>query len=54
MTWDEIKQGLAGMGGALGEVAIVSGVLGSLAGLSGLLGSGSILLQMFAWFDLLN
>ena len=42
--WDEIGRGLTAMGGALGEVAVVSGALGKLAGLSGLIGSGSIVL----------
>ena len=43
-SWDEIGRGLSAMGGALGEVAVVSGALGKLAGLSGLIGSGSIVL----------
>lgn len=43
-NWDEIKRGLVAMGGALGEVALVSGALGKLAGLSGIIGSGSIVL----------
>ena len=42
--WGEIGRGLAAMGGALGEVAVVSGALGKLAGLSGIIGSGSIVL----------
>lgn len=46
MTWDEIKRGLVGMGGALGEIAIVSGTLGGLTGFAGLIGSGSILLAV--------
>ena len=41
-SWDEIGRGLAAMGGALGEVAVVSGALGKLAGLSGLIGAGTI------------
>ena len=40
--WDEIGRGLVAMGGALGEVAVVSGALGKLAGLSGLIGAGTI------------
>lgn len=52
MTWDEVKIGLTGMGGALAEVAIVSGVLGKLAGLSGILGSGAILLGVQSLGDL--
>ena len=43
-NWDEIKRGLAAMGGALGEVGLVSGALGKLAGLSGIFGSGAILI----------
>ena len=43
-NWDEIGRGLVAMGGALGEVALVSGALGKLAGLSGILGSGAILI----------
>ena len=54
MSWDEIAQGLVGMGGALAEVATISGVLGTLAGLSGLLGSGSILLAVQSLDDLYN
>ena len=42
--WDEIGRGLTAMGGALGEVGVVSGALGKLAGLSGIIGSGSIVL----------
>ena len=40
--WGEIGRGLTAMGGALGEVAVVSGALGKLAGLSGLIGAGTI------------
>ena len=54
MSWDEIAQGLVGMGGALAEVATISGVLGTLAGLSGLLGSGSILLGVQSLDNLYN
>ena len=46
MSWDEIKIGLAGMGGALTEVAVVTGLLGKLAGLKGLLGAGSLVLAV--------
>lgn len=52
MTWEEIKIGLTGMGGALGEVAIITGVLGGLAGLPALLGSGAILLAVQGLGDL--
>jgi tape measure domain-containing protein len=44
MTWDEIKQGLTGMGGALAELGIVTGLLGGLAGFSGIFGSGALLI----------
>ena len=43
-NWDEIGRGLVAMGGALGEVAVVTGALGKLADLSGILGGGSILI----------
>ena len=43
LSWDEIKRGLSGMGGALAELAIISGTLGKLTGLSGILGSASLL-----------
>ena len=52
MSWDEIGRGLAGMGGALGEVAIITGALGSLAGLPALLGGGAILLAIQGLGDL--
>jgi tape measure domain-containing protein len=40
--WDEIGRGLVAMGGALGEIGVLSGALGKLAGLSGLIGAGTI------------
>ena len=43
-NWDEIGRGLMAMGGALGEVGLVTGALGKLAGFSGIIGSGSILI----------
>lgn len=46
MSWDEIKIGLVGMGGALTEVAVVTGMLGKLTGLKGLLGAGSLVLAV--------
>lgn len=52
MPWDEIGRGLAGMGGALGEVAVVTGALGAIAGLPALLGSGAILLAVQGLGDL--
>ena len=52
MSWDEIGRGLVGMGGALGEVAIITGALGAIAGLPALLGSGAILLAIQGLGDL--
>lgn len=44
LTWDQIGVGLAAMGGALAELAIVCGAEGAIAGLAGLVGAGTILL----------
>lgn len=52
MSWDEIARGLVGMGGALGEVAVITGALGAIAGLPALLGSGAILLAIQGLGDL--
>lgn len=52
MPWEEIKRGLAGMGGALAEVATVTGLLGKLTGLKGLLGAGSLVLAVQSLADL--
>jgi tape measure domain-containing protein len=52
MSWDEIKRGLTGMGGALAEVAIVSGGLGALTGIAGIIGSGSLLIAVQGLGDL--
>ena len=52
MSWDEIGRGLAGMGGALAEVALITGALGKIAGASGLLGSGAILIAVQSLGDL--
>ena len=52
MTWDQIKQGLVAMGGALLEVGGVTGALGKLTGFSGLLGGGSILIAIQGLGDL--
>jgi tape measure domain-containing protein len=52
MSWDEIKRGLAGMGGALTEVGVISGALGYLTNFAGLLGSGSLLLAIQGLGDL--
>lgn len=52
LSWDEIKRGLAGMGGALAEVAAVTGIHGLISGLTGFLGSGSLLLAIQGLNDL--
>ena len=52
MSWEEIKRGLAGMGGALAEVATITGLLGKLTGLKGLLGAGSLVLAVQSLADL--
>ena len=52
MSWDEIKRGLVGMGGALTEVGVISGALGYLTNFAGLLGSGSLLLAIQGLGDL--
>ena len=52
LSWEEIGKGLAGMGGALAEVSVVSGALGKLAGFSALLGSGSILIGVQSLNDI--
>ena len=54
MSWNEIKHGLTGMGGALAEVAIITGLLGGLTGLSGILGASAILLAIQGLGDLAN
>ena len=48
MDWEEIGKGLTAMGGALGELGIVSGALGKISGFSGILGSGAILIAVQA------
>ena len=52
MSWDEIAQGLVGMGGALAEVATISGVLGTLGGFASIIGGGSILIAVQGLGDL--
>jgi len=52
MTWDEIGRGLAAMGGALLEVAVISGALGWVGGLAGLVGAGTLLLAIQGLDDL--
>ena len=54
LSWDSIKMGLAGMGGALAEVGIITGALGKLAGFSGLLGAGAILIAVQGLGDIAN
>lgn len=44
LDWGTIGRGLTGMGGALGELALVSGLLGSLSGSGGLLGAASLVI----------
>ena len=46
MSWDEIKRGLTGMGGALGELVVALAVLGKVGGFSSLLGSVGILIAV--------
>lgn len=46
MNWNEITKGLAGMGGALLEVAGITGALGKLAGFSSIFASGAILITI--------
>lgn len=48
MNWDEIAKGLVGMGGALGEVAIIIGILGNVAGLNGVAGALAVVLTVQA------
>ena len=52
LSWDEIKRGLAGMGGALTEVAAITGIHGLVSGLTGFLGGGSLLLAIQGLGDL--
>lgn len=46
LSWEEINNGLVGMGYALAEISIAAGLLGKLAGFSGILGGGSILIAV--------
>lgn len=52
MSWEDIQQGLVGMGGALLEVAVVSGALGWVTGLAGLVGAGTLYVAIQALDDL--
>ena len=51
-SWDEIGRGLSAMGGALGEVGLVTGALGKIAGFSGILASGSIFITVQSLDDI--
>ena len=52
MGWENIAQGLVGLGGALTELSVISGLLGKLAGISGLLGAATILIAVQSLDDL--
>lgn len=54
MDWDEIAKGLAGMGGALTEVGVVSALVGNLGGLGSLIGSASLTLGVQGLGELAN
>ena len=54
MSWEEIKRGLVGMGGALAEVGGITGALGYLTNFAGLLGAGSIWVAVQGLGDLAN
>ena len=44
MSWEEIGTGLVAMGGALGELSVITGATGALTGIAGLVGAGTITL----------
>ena len=46
LSWDEIKHGLVGMGGALGELVMALGGLSKVGGGGALLGSGGIFITV--------
>lgn len=52
MGWENIAQGLVGLGGALTELSVISGLLGKLDGISGLLGATTILVAVQSLDDL--
>ena len=54
LSWEEIKRGLVGMGGALTEVGGITGALGYLTNFAGLLGAGSIWVAVQGLGDLAN
>ena len=51
-SWDEIGRGLVAMGGAMGEVAVISGATGALTGIAGLMGAGTITLASQGLIDI--
>ena len=52
LSWDEIKRGLAAMGGALGEVGIVLAAVGKIAGLSSVFAAGAVWITIQGMSDL--
>lgn len=54
LSFEEIKRGLVGMGGALTEVGGITGALGYLTNFAGLLGAGSIWIAVQGLGDLAN
>ena len=46
LSWDEIAKGLAGMGGAFGELTVALGALSYIGGFGSLLGGGAILVAV--------
>ena len=48
MSWEEIGKGLVGLGGALGELALIQGALGELTGFNGLIGGLSLDVGVYA------
>ena len=54
MQWNEIGRGLVAMGGALGEVSIISGALGVFTGLAGVFGGAAIWTSVQGLSDIAN
>ena len=52
MPWDEMNQGLQGMGGALAELTVALGALSYIGGFGALLGGGAILLAVQGLSDI--
>ena len=48
LDWETIGRGLVGMGGGLGELALISGLVGNLTGMGGLVGAGTLVLGVQA------